>query len=166
MLYITGDITTKKIKVNGKILSPEHSLKVINHSPDGFNWGYEGSGPAQLALALLLLRTDESEAVRLHQSFKTEHVTKFRKDKNFTYIYSVEKWLKKNGAKVTKNDADLIEPTIDDMVGRKCGDFCTKATIKTCNCSCFGKNHGTLAKTVSAEPVTETVQSFPKPGKH
>lgn len=25
---------------------------VMNHSPDGFEWGYGGSGPAQLALAL------------------------------------------------------------------------------------------------------------------
>jgi len=23
-----------------------------NHSPDGFEWGYGGSGPAQLALAI------------------------------------------------------------------------------------------------------------------
>lgn len=31
-------------------LPPRRDLK--NHSPDGFEWGYEGSGPAQLALAL------------------------------------------------------------------------------------------------------------------
>ena len=29
------------------------SLEIANHSPDGFNWGYGGSGPAQLALALV-----------------------------------------------------------------------------------------------------------------
>lgn len=28
-------------------------LDLANHSPDGFAWGYSGSGPAQLALALL-----------------------------------------------------------------------------------------------------------------
>lgn len=28
-------------------------LDVRNHSPTGFEWGYGGSGPAQLALALL-----------------------------------------------------------------------------------------------------------------
>jgi hypothetical protein len=28
-------------------------LGVMSHSPDGFEWGYEGSGPAQLALALV-----------------------------------------------------------------------------------------------------------------
>jgi hypothetical protein len=26
---------------------------IRNHSPDGFNWGYGGSGPSQLALAIL-----------------------------------------------------------------------------------------------------------------
>ena len=30
-------------------LSLEKSLKVVDHSPDGFQWGYNGSGPAQLA---------------------------------------------------------------------------------------------------------------------
>lgn len=28
-------------------------LDLWNHSPTGFNWGYGGSGPAQLALAIL-----------------------------------------------------------------------------------------------------------------
>jgi hypothetical protein len=26
---------------------------IVNHSPTGFSWGYAGSGPAQLALAIL-----------------------------------------------------------------------------------------------------------------
>jgi len=29
-------------------------LEVRNHSPTGFEWGYGGSGPAQLALAIML----------------------------------------------------------------------------------------------------------------
>jgi hypothetical protein len=46
-------------------------LDLWNHSPSGFEWGYRGSGPAQLALALLAdhLRNDH-EAVRLYQDFK------------------------------------------------------------------------------------------------
>jgi hypothetical protein len=35
-------------------LNPKASQKLMNHSPDGFNWGYGGSGPAQLALGILL----------------------------------------------------------------------------------------------------------------
>ena len=42
-----------------------------NHSPDGFNWGYGGSGPAQLAYALLRHATnDQKEAWRFHQKLK------------------------------------------------------------------------------------------------
>jgi len=40
-------------------LTPERSLELADHSPSGFEWGYGGSGPAQLALALLLDYTDD-----------------------------------------------------------------------------------------------------------
>ncbi|MCU4744613.1 DUF6166 domain-containing protein [Natronoglomus mannanivorans] len=40
-------------------LSPDRSLEVRNHGPTGFEWGYNGSGPAQLALAILLDYTDD-----------------------------------------------------------------------------------------------------------
>ena len=56
---------------NGVPLSPELSQRVWNHSPDGFSWGYHGSRPVQLALALLLDRgVDEKWAARHHQDFK------------------------------------------------------------------------------------------------
>ena len=46
-------------------------LDLFNHSPTGFSWGYGGSGPAQLALALLAdALGDDDRAVRLHQCFK------------------------------------------------------------------------------------------------
>ncbi|MGH7375877.1 MAG: DUF6166 domain-containing protein [Candidatus Methylomirabilales bacterium] len=52
-----------------------------NHSPDGFAWGYGGSGPAQLALALAAdLLGDDERAVRLHQAFKWEVVAKWPSD--------------------------------------------------------------------------------------
>jgi len=55
MVYIVKGIwETKRVFINNKELSPEPSQAVINHSPDGFNWGYHGSGPAQLAAALAL----------------------------------------------------------------------------------------------------------------
>jgi hypothetical protein len=54
-------------------LNPRNDL--WNHSPDGFQWGYGGSGPAQLALALLVDATgDDRLAVRLHQPFKWQFV--------------------------------------------------------------------------------------------
>jgi hypothetical protein len=46
-------------------------LDLFNHSPAGFSWGYGGSGPAQLALALLTdALGDDDLALRLHQAFK------------------------------------------------------------------------------------------------
>ena len=57
-------------------LTPERSLELANHSLSGFEWGYGGSGPAQLALALLLDYTDdEAFALDHYQEFKTEVVS-------------------------------------------------------------------------------------------
>ena len=57
-------------------LTPERSLEVANHSPTGFEWGYGGSGPAQLALALLLDYTDDEEfALAQYTEFKNEVVS-------------------------------------------------------------------------------------------
>jgi len=63
------------ILVDGEELDPQRSQQVWNHSPDGFECGYAGSGPAQLALALLLAAgASNARAVALHQRFKAEHV--------------------------------------------------------------------------------------------
>ena len=53
-------------------------LDLANHSPTGFAWGYGGSGPAQLSLAILAdhLRNDEL-ALKLHQDFKWALISKF-----------------------------------------------------------------------------------------
>lgn len=57
-------------------LTPDRSLELANHSPSGFEWGYGGSGPAQLALALLLDYTDDEEvALAEYMAFKTEVVS-------------------------------------------------------------------------------------------
>ncbi|GAJ01677.1 unnamed protein product, partial [marine sediment metagenome] len=51
IIVLQGEWETEKVWLNGKRLYPGKSQRVWNHSPDGFSWGYEGSGPAQLALA-------------------------------------------------------------------------------------------------------------------
>lgn len=45
-------------------------LDLGGHSPSGVEWGYAGSGPAQLALALLALVADDETAIEYHQQFK------------------------------------------------------------------------------------------------
>jgi hypothetical protein len=71
---IEGDFTRKTVFVDDGLLNLKRSLKVRNHSPTGFNWGYGGSGPAQFALALLLKYLPEEEATRYYQKFKFEWV--------------------------------------------------------------------------------------------
>jgi hypothetical protein len=57
------------VTVNGRPLNPRKDL--WNHSPNGFEWGYSGSGPAQLALALLAEHFgDDDQALSHYQSFK------------------------------------------------------------------------------------------------
>jgi hypothetical protein len=59
------------VLVDGDPLPLAPSLKLRNHSPDGFSWGYLGSGPSQLSLALLLDALDnQSRAEDLYQDFK------------------------------------------------------------------------------------------------
>ena len=61
-----------------RTLDIEPSQKVWNHST-GLNWGYNGSGPAQLALAILLDFTDDAEvATSYHQEFKREVVSTWK----------------------------------------------------------------------------------------
>lgn len=81
-LYI-GQRMERKCVVykDGKILDPSRSLKVWNHSPDGFEWGYSGSGPAQLALALLLEEgCTDAQAINLHQEFKRALIANLERD--------------------------------------------------------------------------------------
>lgn len=54
-------------------------LDLINHSPTGFEWGFSGSGPAQLALAILAHEMGEGPALQHYQAFKWEYVANFDK---------------------------------------------------------------------------------------
>ena len=49
-------------------------LDLVRHSPTGFSWGYGGSGPAQLALAILADYLGDREAIRQYQDFKWDMI--------------------------------------------------------------------------------------------
>ena len=51
-------------------------LDLCNHSPTGLEWGFLGSGPAQLALALLADLLGDETALRYYQSFKRKVVAR------------------------------------------------------------------------------------------
>ena len=58
-----------RVTVGGSQLKKRLDLR--SHSPAEFEWGYGGSGPAQLALALLADHLDnDEEALNLYQRFK------------------------------------------------------------------------------------------------
>lgn len=76
-MKLKGEFSSRRIWLDGKELLPNESRRYRNHSPDGFNWGYAGSGPAQLALALLLhLSKDNFFALKYYQAFKNEFIAK------------------------------------------------------------------------------------------
>lgn len=70
----TGCIVTVDDGKTVKDLDPRFDL--VNHSSTSFEFGYAGSGPAQLALALLAdcFGNDDDRAIDLHQWFKREWV--------------------------------------------------------------------------------------------
>lgn len=52
-------------------------LDLMNHSQTGFEWGYGGSGPSQLALALCADVVGDHRARAVYQHFKWQHVCKW-----------------------------------------------------------------------------------------
>lgn len=72
---IDGSTVVRRTDVNEKPrhLNPRYDL--AKHSPTGFEWGYNGSGPAQLALALVCDATGDVQlACRVYQDFKRKVV--------------------------------------------------------------------------------------------
>lgn len=91
-MKVAGNWHTRAVTVDGEPLDPRPSQRVWNHSPDGFNWGYSGSGPAQLALAILLLVAGEEDARRLHQHFKWDFIAKLPQE-DFAVEWDVTGWV-------------------------------------------------------------------------
>jgi hypothetical protein len=82
------------------VLSRRDGCPVVNieqirvlHSPTGFEWGYCGSGPADLALNVLLRFTDPATAERLHQPFKEKFVAPLPEDGGILRGLDIEEWL-------------------------------------------------------------------------
>jgi hypothetical protein len=86
------------------------SLAIVTyHSPDGIEWGYPGSGPADLALSILAdyfgetpeqvqaalksLWAPRSKAAALHQRFKAEFLANEQRDEWEIRADVVEVWL-------------------------------------------------------------------------
>jgi hypothetical protein len=80
------DGTTRVTAAEDAVRSPARELDprldIRNHSPTGLEWGYQGSGPAQLALAILAdLTGDDAYANCEHQRFKADVTSRIRGDR-------------------------------------------------------------------------------------
>ena len=79
----------------------KEDIKVTNvpwaktyHSPDGYEWGYGGSGPADFALNILMLFVPENEAFELHQEFKWKFVATLPQEGGTIKRTDIEAWIK------------------------------------------------------------------------
>jgi len=91
---IFGDVKTSEVWIDGKPLEPSKSLALENKSPSGLSWGYYGSGPAQLALAILLEFYDQATALRLYQQFKVDIIAAQDIDKDLVLpVETVKQWV-------------------------------------------------------------------------
>ena len=70
-------------------LPPQH----VRHSPTGYEWGYGGSGPADLALNILRAFTSEEEADQLYQEFKWDVIASLPRVGGTIEGRAVQAWL-------------------------------------------------------------------------
>lgn len=99
----------RSVLVNGKSLDPR--LDLVNHSPTGFAWGYSGSGPAQLAIAILAHETngDLDTCPFSYMEFKDDVVSCLSNSFEIDSGY-IKNWIH---SKIQK--ADLIELQRDKL---------------------------------------------------
>ena len=85
------------VRVDGEPLDARYDL--LSASPSGFEWGFGGSGPAQLAIAILAHAYRPSYASEHYQQFKREVVSE----------------LPEEGWTLTKRELDAwVEEVTDD----------------------------------------------------
>lgn len=68
--------------------------RIVDHSPAGFEWGYGGSGPAELALNILSLFVGEEAAYPHHQEFKRAFIEAMPEAGGTIKKEAVEEWLR------------------------------------------------------------------------
>lgn len=100
----------------GTILKKDHSLELRNHSPDGFQIGYSGSGQAQLALGLLLDVTDDEDlSMSLYQEFKDQVVSNLEPGWTLE-VEQIEQFIEQNRVEyaVVSPDDEVVSTHTED----------------------------------------------------
>lgn len=70
-----------RVDAAGRVRPLPARLDLRSHSPSGLEWGYGGSGPAQLALAILADAVGSEAAQECYQKFKFEAVAGLAQDR-------------------------------------------------------------------------------------
>lgn len=83
-----------ELRVDGKTIFPFESQKVYNHSPTGFEIGYSGSGPSQLALAIMLDLYGQTIALKHYVDFKWKFIAIADQDGCVINSDDIDLWLK------------------------------------------------------------------------
>jgi len=85
-----GDIILKRIDGRPATNVPH---RWVQHSPTGYEWGYAGSGPADLALNILLMFVNVETADLLHQDFKREFIANMPEEGGIIRREDIEHWI-------------------------------------------------------------------------
>jgi hypothetical protein len=101
-MIFAGRVNTHSIFADGIFIN--NNLQLVNHSPDGFSWGYAGSGPAQCSFMVLFtyftkvkmydIKKAKLFTQRFYQDFKFDVISQF--DSNSDWLlpsYDIEAWL-------------------------------------------------------------------------
>jgi hypothetical protein len=78
-----------------------HRIKY--HSPTGFEWGYAGSGPADLALNILSCFVDQDKARAWHQNFKFDFIAPMPKAGGVISNEAIRNWIAQQEEKAEEN---------------------------------------------------------------
>lgn len=74
------------------VMNVDHSI--IAHSPTGMEWGYSGSGPADLALNILIaFEVPSFDATMLHQEFKREFLAGMPREGGTIAPERIREWI-------------------------------------------------------------------------
>lgn len=107
-------VTVSEGHLGCKMLAPRHDL--ANHSPDGFAWGYGGSGPAQLSLALLAdALGSDARAKRLYMSFKFRHVAQWPQDQDWSISANIVRQLAERLERDMAREINKLQMPEDDL---------------------------------------------------
>ncbi len=102
------------VTANGEEIDPRTDL--LNLSSSGFEWGYDGGGPGQLALAILAdFYDDDSMALTHYKTFSNEVIANLRGDEWMIDHTTIKKAM-------SQDYVVKVPMTLDELIGKLRGD--------------------------------------------